>query len=60
MTLSRPGTSRLTDSDRAWALAIRAEARTAAIALWPIHLATTGSVRPMTLDDVGWARPQPA
>lgn len=57
MTLSRPGSSRLTDSDRAWARAVRAGAERAGVVLWPLHLATKGSVRPLTLDDVGWARP---
>lgn len=57
MTLSRPGSPRVTDSDRAWAGSVRRQADRAGIALWPVHLATADAVRPLTLDDVGWAQP---
>jgi hypothetical protein len=60
MALSRPGSSRVTDSDRRWARALRARAEHDGVALWPVHLATRGVVRPLTLDDIGWARPQSA
>jgi hypothetical protein len=59
-TLSRPGSSRLTDSDRTWARELRAHADRAGIALRPVHLATHGSVRPLTLDDLGWVDPRSA
>ncbi len=60
MALSRPGTSRLTDGDRCWARSLRRGADEAAITLWPLHLATRGSVRQLRLDDVGWPRSRPA
>jgi hypothetical protein len=60
MALSRPGSARLTDSDRCWARALRDHADRAAVHLWPLHLATRGVVRPLTLDDVGWVRPRSA
>jgi hypothetical protein len=60
MALSRPGSARLTDSDRCWARALRTEAQRSGVRLWPPHLATRGVVRPLTLDDVGWVRPQSA
>jgi hypothetical protein len=60
VALSRPGSARVQDGDRAWARAIRSQGALAGLRLWPMHLATKGSVRPLTLDDVGWARPHPA
>ena len=60
MTLSRPGSSRVSDSDRAWAGALHDHALRADVALWPVHLATKGTARPLTLDDGGWARPRSA
>lgn len=60
MTLSRPGSARVQDGDRAWARALHRQGALAGVRLWPVHLATTGSVRPLTLDDVGWTHPHTA
>ncbi|HEX2176564.1 MAG TPA: hypothetical protein VHG70_11700 [Nocardioidaceae bacterium] len=60
VTLSRPGSARVTPSDRAWARALLGQAAGAGVSLWPVHLATKGTVRPLTLDDVGWERPRSA
>jgi hypothetical protein len=60
VTLSRPGSARVTPSDRAWAQALLCQAAGTGVSLWPVHLATKGTLRPLTLDDVGWERPRSA
>lgn len=55
---SRPGVDVIADTDRAWAAALYAAARLAAVECEVVHLATRGAVRPITQDDLGLsARP---
>lgn len=50
--LSRPGTSILTDSDRAWAVGTAAAARERGVRTYPMHLATDQAVRVLAPDDL--------
>ncbi len=50
---SRPGVDVITETDRAWAAALYAAARRAEVPCEVVHLATRGTVRPITQDDVG-------
>ncbi|MDT4922758.1 MAG: hypothetical protein QOG01_471 [Pseudonocardiales bacterium] len=54
MLLSRPGAARMTDSDRRWAVALRA-ALGYELAAWPIHLATQDHVQVFAPDDLAAA-----
>ena len=50
--LSRPGHSRKTASDRAWAAAITRVAREHSFPMWPVHLATYERIQVMAPDDL--------
>ena len=50
MLLSRPGPRSMTDADRHWARALRAEL--GELAVWPMHLATRDSVQIFAPDDL--------
>ncbi|SDT30861.1 hypothetical protein [Microlunatus soli] len=58
LALSRPGTGSVTDQDRRWAnplIAACSSARSSGalrLTVWPIHLATTNSVRTLSVDDL--------
>jgi hypothetical protein len=51
--ISRPGGSAMTDGDRRWARALRAELGD--LPVWPVHLATRDSVRVFAPDDLAVA-----
>ena len=53
LLLSRPGGAALGPLDRRRAVALVAEARRTGVPMRPLHLATRGGVRPVTLDDLG-------
>lgn len=53
---SRPGSRRVTDNDRAWALAIMSATRKAGIASEPIHLANDEELRVFAPDDLASPR----
>jgi hypothetical protein len=50
--LSRPGSGRMTESDRVWARALASAAGREPVRLQPIHLATDEAVRVFAADDL--------
>ncbi len=52
MTLARRGTSQITTVDKQQTRALLALGRSVDLEVWPIHLATDGSLREITLDDL--------
>ncbi|PRZ43545.1 hypothetical protein CLV47_102233 [Antricoccus suffuscus] len=52
MALSRRGTSQITTIDKQQTRALLAWGRSLDLKVWPIHLATSGSVREITVDDL--------
>ena len=52
MALSRRGTSQITSVDKQQTRALLELGRSVDLEVWPMHLATNGSVREITLDDL--------